>query len=239
MHPITSGSHTPPFPTAPTRPAPARECHRRTHSHSASVRGESSTTRSYHVELSNTLYGGDLRTPDTPSLMTQSMDPAILSQLAGPTPRGHSDLMSRSLGAEQMSRSLGIDPMSQSMGEEEFKRTDFDPMIQSQGPKQLARCLAQPDPTDLMTRSLDLGHMTNGEAEVWGERVAHPHGHPRPTSLFGAESDLAVEDVGQQGSQSLSHSIIMTYTLLSLPHPPPPPPQDRILHSLCPCSSFP
>ncbi|XP_063849113.1 uncharacterized protein LOC135093623 isoform X2 [Scylla paramamosain] len=184
--------------TAPTRPAPARECHRRTHSHSASVR-ESSTARSYHVELSNTLYGGDLRTPETPSLMTQSMDPAILSQLAGPTPRSHTDLMSRSLGAEQMSRSLGIDPMSQSMGEEDFKRADFDPMTQSQGPKQLARCLAQPDPTDLMTRSLDLGHLTNGEAEVWGERVAHPsHGHPRPTSLFGAETDLAVEDVAHQ-----------------------------------------
>ncbi|MPC16368.1 Centrosomal protein [Portunus trituberculatus] len=184
--------------TAPTRPAPARECHRRTHSHSASVR-ESSTARSYHVELSNTLYGGDLRTPETPSLMTQSMDPAILSQLAGPTPRGHTDLMSRSLGAEQMSRSLGIDPMSQSMGEEDFKRADFDPMTQSQDPKQLARCLAQPDPTDLMTRSLDLGHLTNGEAEVWGERVAHPsHGHPRPTSLFGAENDLAVEDVANQ-----------------------------------------
>ena len=39
--------------------------------------------QSYHVELSSTLYGGDLRTPDTPSLMTQSMDPSILAQLAG------------------------------------------------------------------------------------------------------------------------------------------------------------
>ncbi|XP_047485306.1 uncharacterized protein LOC125036607 isoform X3 [Penaeus chinensis] len=196
------------YPT-PSRPAPVRECHRRTHSHSAATRSDSGSrsqqSQSYHVELSNTLYGGDLRTPDTPSLMTQSMDPAILSQLAGNGPRGQVDPMSLSLGAEQMSRSLGIDPMSRSMGEEEMKRClELDPMTQSQGPEQLARSLAQPEPCGgLMTRSLDLGPMTNGEAEVWGERtLLPPTGHPRPTSLFGDEKDLVLEDVTAQESSS-------------------------------------
>ncbi|XP_053630153.1 serine-rich adhesin for platelets isoform X3 [Cherax quadricarinatus] len=196
--------------TAPSRSAPARECHRRTHSHSAVTRNESGSrsqqANSYHVELSNTLYGGDLRTPDTPSLMTQSMDPAILSQLAGTAPRGSTDLMSRSLGAEQLSRSLGVDPMTQSMGEEELKYSmEFDPMTQSQGPEQLARSLAHQDSSNsLMTRSLDLGHLTNGEAEAWGEHVSHPlpHSHPRPTSLFGDENDLVVEDVEHQDHSS-------------------------------------
>ncbi|XP_042874189.1 uncharacterized protein LOC122254532 isoform X3 [Penaeus japonicus] len=195
--------------TAPSRPAPVRECHRRTHSHSAATRSDSGSrsqqSQSYHVELSNTLYGGDLRTPDTPSLMTQSMDPAILSQLAGNGPRGQVDPMSLSLGAEQMSRSLGIDPMSRSMGEEEMKRClELDPMTQSQGPEQLARSLAQPEPCGgLMTRSLDLGPMTNGEAEAWGERtLLPPTGHPRPTSLFGDEKDLVLEDVAAQESNS-------------------------------------
>ncbi|XP_045592646.1 serine-rich adhesin for platelets isoform X2 [Procambarus clarkii] len=196
--------------TAPSRSAPARECHRRTHSHSAVTRNESNVrsqqAHSYHVELSNTLYGGELRTPDTPSLMTQSMDPAILSQLAGNAPRGTTDLMSRSLGAEQMSRSLGLDPMTQSMGEEDFKHAmEFDPMTQSQGPEQLARSLLRQDSNNsLMTRSLDLGHLTNGETETWGEHVSHPlpHSHPRPTSLFGDENDLVVEDIGPQEHSS-------------------------------------
>ena len=204
--PPTSIVSDTPFPTAPSRPAPARECHRRTHSHSATVRADS-TTRSYHVELSNTLYGGDLRTPDTPSLMTQSMDPAILSQLAGTAPRGHNDLMSRSLGAEQMTRSLGLDPMTQSM-EDDFKPNDLDCdlMVRSHDPKQMG----QPDPGDLMTRSLDLSHLTNGEAEVWGEHLTPPpHGHPRPTSLFGADGDLTVEDMEHQGSQ-FSHKSIQS-----------------------------
>ncbi|XP_071524302.1 uncharacterized protein Cep97 isoform X2 [Panulirus ornatus] len=196
--------------TAPSRSAPARECHRRTHSHSAATRNESGVrsqqAHSYHVELSNTLYGGDLRTPDTPSLMTQSMDPAILSHLSGTAPRGSTDPMSRSLGAEQMSRSLGMDPMTQSMGEEEFRHSmEYDPMTQSLGPEQLARSLARQDSSSsLMSRSLDLGHLINGEAEAWGEHVSHPvsHGHPRPTSLFGDENDLVVEDMGPQEHSS-------------------------------------
>lgn len=149
--------------------------------------------------------------------MTQSMDPAILSHLAGgnassATPRH--DPMSRSLGAEQMSLSLGLDTMSQSMGEEELKQAmqQYDPMTQSQGPEQLSHSLAHPEPSvGLMTRSLDLGHLTNGEAEAWGERcLSHPtppapssiHGHPRPTTLFGSnENDLVVEDLaGSQGT---------------------------------------
>lgn len=209
-----SSSYVRPSPTAPSRAAPpVRECHRRTHSHSAASREaghRSQQAHSYHVELSNTLYGGDLRTPDTPSLMTQSMDPAILSQLAGGPPGARPDLMSRSLGAEQMSRSLGMDPMTQSMGEEELRRSmEYDPMTQSQGPEQLARSLAYPEPPGpLMTRSLDLPHLTNGEAEVWGDRITHPsHTHPRPTTLFGDENDLVVEDVGPQGTS---------------PHPTPP-----------------
>ncbi|KAK4289378.1 hypothetical protein Pmani_037645 [Petrolisthes manimaculis] len=200
--------------TAPSRAAPpVRECHRRTHSHSATSREagqRSQQAHSYHVELSNTLYGGELRTPDTPSLMTQSMDPAILSQLAGGPPGARPDLMSRSLGAEQMSQSLGMDPMTQSMGEEELRRSmEYDPMTQSQGPEQLAHSLAYPEPPgQLMTRSLDLPHLTNGEAEVWGERLTHPsHTHPRPTTLFGDENDLVVEDVGpQELSSQLSGS---------------------------------
>ena len=164
----------------------------------------SQQAQSYHVELSSTLYGGDLRTPETPSLMTQSMDPAILSQLAGTTKRGSTDPMSLSLGAEQMSRSLGMDPLSQSVESEEATphSMEFDPMTQSLGPEQLARSLGPPDCSDLMTRSLDLGHLTNGEAETWGERIAHPPAHtqPRPTSLFGDENDLVVEDVAPQGT---------------------------------------
>lgn len=183
----------------------------------------SQQAHSYHVELSNTLYGGDLRTPDTPSLMTQSMDPAILSHLSGTAPRGSTDLMSRSLGAEQMSRSLGMDPMTQSMGEEEFKHSmEYDPMTQSLGPEQLARSLAHQDSSSsLMSRSLDLGHLTNGEAESWGEHMSHPvsHGHPRPTSLFGDENDLVVEDIGPQGTHLLLHCwTISTFTASYLIH---------------------
>ncbi|XP_068236755.1 serine-rich adhesin for platelets-like isoform X2 [Palaemon carinicauda] len=197
--------------TAPSRSAPPRECHRRTHSHSAATRKEcnvrgSQQAQSYHVELSSTLYGGDLRTPETPSLMTQSMDPAILSQLAGTSKRSSADPMSLSLGAEQMSRSLGMDMLSQSLGHEDLKHSmEFDPMTQSLGPEQLARSLGQPDINDLMTRSLDFGHLTNGEAETWGERISHPppaHTQPRPTSLFGDENDLVVEDVTPQESNS-------------------------------------
>ncbi|CAL4135451.1 unnamed protein product, partial [Meganyctiphanes norvegica] len=109
--------------TAPTRSTSAhRECHRRTHSHSAvstrkdpGGRGGSTglmhQTPSYHVELCNTLYGGELRTPDTPSLMTQSMDPNILAQLAGSVPKVPSSdpIMYLSLGAEQMAHSLGLE----------------------------------------------------------------------------------------------------------------------------------
>lgn len=108
--------------TAPTRSVSAhRECHRRTHSHSAGTTrkdpgGRGTTglmhqTPSYHVELSNTLYGGELRTPDTPSLMTQSMDPNILAQLAGTVPKASSTnpIMYLSLGAEQMSHTLGLE----------------------------------------------------------------------------------------------------------------------------------
>lgn len=154
--------------------------------------------------------------------MTQSMDPAILSQLAGSGPRGQVDPMSLSLGAEQMSRSLGIDPMSRSMGEEEMKRClELDPMTQSQGPEQLARSLAQPEPCGgLMTRSLDLGPMTNGEAEVWGERtLLPPTGHPRPTSLFGDEKDLVLEDVTAQGTPpGLCSASYRKYSLLLTSH---------------------
>ncbi|KAK7071626.1 hypothetical protein SK128_014587 [Halocaridina rubra] len=98
-----------------------------------------------------------------------------------------------------------MDPVTQSVGQEEFKNSvPFDPMTQSLGPEQLARSLAQPDCSGLMTRSLDLGHLANGEAETWGDRVSHPPAHtqPRPTSLFGDENDLVVEDVGPQESSS-------------------------------------
>lgn len=127
--------------------------------------------------------------------MTQSMDPSILAQLAGPSTRSqHSaNLMSRSLGAEQMSRSLGLDPMSQSMGEEEFKH--------SLG-------LTESEPSDPSATTLEgHGHLTNGETEVWGESVLQvaPHGHPRPTSLFRAEADLQVEDLDMQGTEKAAN----------------------------------
>ncbi|KAF2355935.1 Leucine-rich repeat [Trinorchestia longiramus] len=78
----------------------------------------------YHVELSSTLYGGGLKTPDTPcgGLMTQSMDP---SMLLGPLGDGAmaqpscgvseaSSVMTRSLGAEQLHEALNAGPASSS-----------------------------------------------------------------------------------------------------------------------------
>lgn len=70
----------------------------------------------YHVELSSTLYGGGLKTPDTPgSLMTQSMDPSMLlgpltegavpTTAAVPTTR-LTQGMTRSLGPEQLQAAL-------------------------------------------------------------------------------------------------------------------------------------
>lgn len=71
-------------------------------------------SHSYHVELSSTLYGGDLRTPDTPSLMTQSMDPSLLAHLSTAEPHSSipSQPMSQSLGPEQMARSLKAEHVS-------------------------------------------------------------------------------------------------------------------------------
>ena len=69
----------------------------------------------YHVELSSTLYGGGLKTPDAPGgLMTQSMDP---SMLLGPLTDGAAaatafsssrqvPAMTRSLGPEQLHDAL-------------------------------------------------------------------------------------------------------------------------------------
>lgn len=61
--------------------------------------------------------------------------------------------------------------------------------------------LAQSEPPD--SASEGHSHLTNGEAEMWGECVvpAASHGHPRPTSLFRAEADLQVEDLDAEGTE--------------------------------------
>ena len=165
------------------------------------ARNQALSTQSYHVELSSTLYGGDLRTPDTPSLMTQSMDPSILAQLAGgtsqPPPPTAAQLMSRSLGPEQLSHSLGADHLSYSLGELEDPQMSRqqtpplsihqDPMTQSLGPEQLARSLGHP--TSESEVSHEVLHLTNGETDSWVE--SHP---ARPTTLFGDQAELGADD---------------------------------------------
>ncbi|XP_047735452.1 uncharacterized protein LOC108683348 isoform X1 [Hyalella azteca] len=121
----------------------------------------------YHVELSSTLYGGGLKTPDAPcgGLMTQSMDP---SMLLGPLGDGASpnlfgggamtaSVMTRSLGAEQLQEALvsGLAPSRS----QQLVTTNMDPeesgpaslhsgvplsMTQSLGPEQLAQKLSLP-----------------------------------------------------------------------------------------------
>ena len=99
--------------------------HRRSNSHTSgcvtsSVKKQDVNAHSYHVELSNTLYGGDLKTPDTPGLMTQSMDPSLLAALSNfevgqggfPISSSKGAPMSQSLDPEHMSVSLKNEQVS-------------------------------------------------------------------------------------------------------------------------------
>ncbi|KAB7498196.1 Centrosomal protein [Armadillidium nasatum] len=171
--------------------------HSSTSNHFCSVAGlqQDVNAHSYHVELSSTLYGGDLRTPDTPGLMTQSMDPALLAQLSLAEPHSNLSLkqMSQSLGPEELARSLKQplsqnDIMSQSLGPDQLKET----LELEDGDSSGEKIMDYPvRPTNLFSEG---GHDRQKEGPIDGNEGSYLEGSsefvPAPESIISPEYNM-------------------------------------------------